>query len=68
MTHATLSWWRPGGRARPCDRNRHRLGMKSVYIPEHSAVFSALGGATADYGRVFNRFYYKRDDLAKLAT
>ncbi len=44
----------------------HRLGIRTVYIPKHSAVFSALGGATADYGRVFNRFYYQRDDLAKI--
>lgn len=44
----------------------HRLGIRNVYVPKHSAVFSALGGATADYGRVFNRFFYQRDDLAKL--
>ena len=45
----------------------HRLGIRTVYIPKHSAVFSALGGATADYGRVFNRFYFQRDDLAKIS-
>lgn len=45
----------------------HRLGIGTVYIPKHSAVFSALGGATAEYGRVFNRFYYQRDDLAKIS-
>lgn len=45
----------------------HRLGIRTVYIPKHSAVFSALGGATADYGRVFNRFFYQRDDLAKIS-
>ena len=41
-----------------------RLNMNSVYIPRHAAVFSAFGGATADYGHVLHRFYYKRDDLA----
>ena len=41
-----------------------RLGMKKVYIPKHAAVFSAFGGAVADYGYVLNRFYYKRDDEA----
>ena len=41
-----------------------RLGIRSVYIPKHAAVFSAFGGATADYGHVLNRFYYKRDDQA----
>jgi len=43
-----------------------RLGISQVYIPKHAAVFSALGGATADYGQVFNRFYYKRDDQAEV--
>jgi N-methylhydantoinase A len=41
-----------------------RLGMKKVYIPKHSAVFSALGGVVADYGYVLNRFLGKRDDEA----
>jgi N-methylhydantoinase A len=41
-----------------------KLGMKKVYIPKHAAVFSAFGGAVADYGHVLNRFYYKRDDQA----
>ena len=41
-----------------------RLGMKRVYIPKHSAVFSALGGVVADYGYVLNRFLGKRDDEA----
>lgn len=41
-----------------------RLGMTSVYVPRHAAVFSAFGGATADFGHVLNRFYYKRDDQA----
>lgn len=45
----------------------HKLGMKNVYIPKHAAVFSALGGATADYGYVLNRFYYKRDDQADVS-
>jgi N-methylhydantoinase A len=42
-----------------------RVGMKKVYIPKHSAVFSALGGFVADYGYVLNRFLGKRDDEAK---
>ncbi|MBP1731131.1 MAG: N-methylhydantoinase A/acetone carboxylase, beta subunit [Deltaproteobacteria bacterium] len=42
-----------------------RLGMKKVYVPKHSAVFSALGGVVADYGYVLNRFLGKRDDEAK---
>jgi N-methylhydantoinase A len=41
-----------------------RVGMKQVYIPKHSAVFSALGGFVADYGYVLNRFFGKRDDEA----
>ncbi|OGP67468.1 MAG: hypothetical protein A2169_12245 [Deltaproteobacteria bacterium RBG_13_47_9] len=41
-----------------------RLGMKKVYIPKHSAVFSAFGGVVADYGYVLNRFLYRRDDEA----
>jgi len=41
-----------------------RLGMKKVYIPKHSAVFSALGGVVADYGYVLNRFLGMRDDQA----
>lgn len=41
-----------------------RLKMERVYIPRHAAVFSAFGGATADYGHVLHRFYFKRDDLA----
>ena len=41
-----------------------RIGMKQVYIPKHSAVFSALGGVVADYGYVLNRFLGKRDDEA----
>jgi N-methylhydantoinase A len=41
-----------------------RLGIKKVYIPKHAAVFSALGGAVADYGYVLNRFFYRRDDQA----
>jgi N-methylhydantoinase A len=41
-----------------------RIGMKQVYIPKHSAVFSALGGVVADYGYVLNRFVGKRDDEA----
>jgi N-methylhydantoinase A len=41
-----------------------RVGMKQVYIPKHSAVFSALGGFVADYGYVLNRFLGKRDDEA----
>ncbi|MBW1803951.1 MAG: hydantoinase/oxoprolinase family protein [Deltaproteobacteria bacterium] len=41
-----------------------KLGMKRVYIPKHAAVFSAFGGAVADYGHVLNSFYYKRDDQA----
>ncbi|MCX8023538.1 MAG: hydantoinase/oxoprolinase family protein [Syntrophorhabdaceae bacterium] len=43
-----------------------RIGMKKVYIPKHSAVFSALGGFVADYGYVLNRFLGKRDDEAKV--
>jgi N-methylhydantoinase A len=42
-----------------------RIGMKKVYIPKHSAVFSALGGVVADYGYVLNRFLGKRDDEAE---
>jgi N-methylhydantoinase A len=42
-----------------------RIGMKKVYVPKHSAVFSALGGFVADYGYVLNRFLGKRDDEAK---
>lgn len=41
-----------------------KLGIKSVYIPKHAAVFSAFGGAVADYGHVLNSFYYQRDDEA----
>ena len=41
-----------------------KLGMKKAYIPKHAAVFSAFGGAVADYGHVLNRFFYKRDDQA----
>jgi N-methylhydantoinase A len=41
-----------------------RLKMERVYIPRHAAVFSAFGGATADFGHVLSRFYFKRDDLA----
>ncbi len=41
-----------------------RVGIKKVYIPKHAAVFSALGGAVADYGYVLNRFFYRRDDQA----
>ena len=44
-----------------------KLGMKTVYIPKHAAVFSAFGGAVADYGHVLNRFFYKRDDEADAA-
>jgi N-methylhydantoinase A len=44
-----------------------RVGMKKVYIPKHSAVFSALGGFVADYGYVLNRFLGKRDDEADAA-
>lgn len=39
-----------------------RLGMKTVYIPKHAGVFSALGGAVANYGYFLNRFLYRRDD------
>jgi N-methylhydantoinase A len=42
-----------------------KVGMKKVYIPKHSAVFSALGGFVADYGYVLNRFLGKRDDEAQ---
>jgi N-methylhydantoinase A len=41
-----------------------KLGMKKAYIPKHAAVFSAFGGAVADFGHVLNRFFYKRDDQA----
>lgn len=41
-----------------------RLGMKRVYIPKHSGVFSALGVWVAELGYVFNRFHGKRDDEA----
>jgi len=44
-----------------------RLGMKKVYIPKHSAVFSAFGGVVANYGYVLNRFLYRRDDEANAA-
>ena len=40
----------------------NKLGMKKVYIPKHAAVFSAFGGAVADYGYILNRFFYQRDD------
>lgn len=39
-----------------------KLGMNTVYIPKHAAMFSALGAAVADYGHVLSRFFYKRDD------
>jgi N-methylhydantoinase A len=39
-----------------------RLGIEQVYIPKHAAVFAALGGASAYYGHVLNRFLYRRDD------
>lgn len=42
------------------------LGMKNVYIPKHAAVFSAFGGAVADYGHVLNSFFYQRDDIADI--
>jgi N-methylhydantoinase A len=43
-----------------------KLGMKSVYIPKHASVFSAFGGAVADYGHVLNSFYFQRDDIADI--
>jgi N-methylhydantoinase A len=45
-----------------------RVGMKKVYVPKHSAVFSAMGGFVADYGYVLNRFLGKRDDEATLSN
>ncbi|MFH1124578.1 MAG: hydantoinase/oxoprolinase family protein [Pseudomonadota bacterium] len=44
----------------------NKLGMKQVYIPKHAAVFSAFGGAVADYGHVLNSFFYQRDDIADI--
>jgi len=44
-----------------------KLGMSMVYVPKHAAVFSAFGGAVADYGTVLTRFFYKRDDEADAA-
>ncbi len=44
-----------------------KLGMKSVYIPKHAAVFSAFGGAVADYGHVLNSFFYQRDDQVNVS-
>jgi N-methylhydantoinase A len=41
-----------------------KLGIKKAYIPKHAAVFSAFGGAVADFGHVLNRFFYRRDDQA----
>ena len=43
-----------------------KLGMKRVYIPKHASVFSAFGGAVADYGHVLNSFYHQRDDIADI--
>lgn len=43
-----------------------KLGMKGVYIPKHASVFSAFGGAVADYGHVLNNFFYQRDDIANI--
>jgi len=43
-----------------------KLGMKGVYIPKHASVFSAFGGAVADYGHVLNSFFYQRDDIADI--
>jgi N-methylhydantoinase A len=44
-----------------------RLGIKEIYIPKHSAVFCALGGALADYKFILNRFLLRRDDLVSAA-
>jgi len=42
------------------------LGIERVYIPKQAAEFSAFGGIVADYGYLVNRFYYRRDDLARI--
>lgn len=42
------------------------LGIERVYIPKQAAEFSAFGGIVADYGYLVNRFYYRRDDQARI--
>jgi N-methylhydantoinase A len=42
------------------------LGIERVYIPKQAAEFSAFGGIVADYGYLVNRFYFRRDDLARI--
>ena len=44
-----------------------RLAIKEIYIPKHSAVFCALGGALADYKFILNRFFLRRDDQVTAA-
>jgi len=43
-----------------------RLGIRNIYIPKHSAVFCAFGGALADYKFILNRFLLQRDDVVSL--